>query len=136
MPFKPGNNANPKGGSLALTKKQQNAFLRGIRKLGPAALEKLEELMDAENEAVRLKAVTLVIERAYGTTPKSLVGFDIDGRLKEIGATELPTTTNNTVNIVENLRDPGLRKDLKAAVERHRERKAKPTVVDAKVEPE
>lgn len=64
MAFVKGKSGNPSGRPKQT--QQELDLVQACREKTPKALDKLESLMDSDNEAVALKASLAIIERAYG----------------------------------------------------------------------
>ena len=62
--FQKGQSGNPNG--RPPKSREQHEAEEAIRKLAPEAVQKLSELMDSDNESVRLKACQIILDRVYG----------------------------------------------------------------------
>lgn len=73
--FKKGQSGNPKG--RPKKSKEEVDAEKICRSFAPEALEKLRELMDSSNDSIRLKAISIILDRAYGK-PKQAVESQIE----------------------------------------------------------
>lgn len=93
--FQKGQSGNPNG----RPKKSKNLFdaEQACKGLAPDAFKTLSELLDSDNETIRLKAVQMILDRAYGK-PKQAIDADITSHVLKppqliVNFTDVPDST-------------------------------------------
>ena len=80
--FQKGKSGNPNG--RPPKSKAQHEAEEAIRKLAPDAVQKLSELMNSDNESVRLKACQIILDRVYGKPKQAIETADTYPILVEV----------------------------------------------------